>query len=96
MSLESAIKANTDAVNRLADVMAQYLAAAAPTMEGTPAQTPATVEEAPTKDQVIEAVQGLVSSKGRQAAKELLESFGVSKVSELDPANYADVLAKVA
>lgn len=91
MSLESAIKANTDAVTRLADVMAQYLAAA-PTREAVPTQTP----EAPTKDQVIEAVQGLVSSKGRQAAKELLESFGVSKVSELDPANYADVLAKVA
>lgn len=69
--------------------------------EPAPAPTPDEVVEI-TLEEVIEAFRNYAikkgagdQKKGREAAKKVLESFGVTNTNKLDPTQYADVLKKL-
>lgn len=51
-------------------------------------------EDAPTIEQVREAMQSLFSKKGKAIAMEVLAKFDTQKISELDESKYADVIAE--
>lgn len=69
--------------------------------EPAPAPTPDEVVEI-TLEEVIDAFRNYAikkgagdQKKGREAAKKVLESFGVTNTNKLDPTQYADVLKKL-
>jgi len=77
-------------------------AAAAPTAPVPTQSAPAaTTVESPSETtapavavgDVNTAIIGLAKAKGRDAAVAVLQQFGVTKVPELKPAQYADVIA---
>lgn len=54
---------------------------------------PATEPEDVTKDQVAKAITQLANSQGRDVAVQVLALFGIKKVSEANPSDYAAILA---
>lgn len=62
------------------------------------ADIPATPEDAPapakayTYSEVAKRVTDVVSKKGRDAAKQILVRFGASKLPEVDPKDYAELM----
>ena len=49
-------------------------------------------EDVITKDQVAAAITRLANGKGRDVAVQVLSLFGIKKVSEANPADYAAIL----
>jgi hypothetical protein len=60
-------------------------------MGGAPAMPPGTLPSA----QVAAQAQVLSKANGAKAAKEVLASFGVKAISELDPGHYPALMQKL-
>lgn len=68
-------------------------AGSAPAAEEQVAKQDDAPVEAPTYEQVAEAIKNVAKGKGREVAVAILAQFGVSKGPDLKPEQYADVLA---
>jgi hypothetical protein len=82
MSLEEALNRNTEALINLAQVLKPQ--------SHSPLETTAEV----TIEQVKQALLDLSNTKGRQAALDVLAKFGASKAKDVDPKNYAALIAE--
>lgn len=67
---------------------------AAKTVAGKPAGGGKAKAPVVTFDDVKTALTELMNAKGKDAVKELMSEFGAAKLTEVEEANYADLLAK--
>jgi hypothetical protein len=103
MSIEQASNNFAKAVLELAAAIAESATTAKPKKERAPkeekteaaAKSEPAPPAGPSAKEVADAVLGLASVKGRDAAVGVLAKFNAQKVSELKPASYADVLNAV-
>ena len=86
-----------NALRGLAEALGRAVAAAGP---ATPAEPSAPVPApdappaGPTKDDVRAALKAYVDKNGNEAGFSLLKGFGAQSLGTLDPAKYAEVIAK--
>lgn len=58
---------------------------------GAAAPAAAPGETAPTKDDLVDQLRALVTAKGPEIAKKLLQKYGAGKISDLAETNYAAI-----
>lgn len=97
MSLELAIKENTEAVRLLAELMTKITSGAvqvaAKTTEAAPAQVKSEAATV-TYEDVKKAILAFQQANGREATLATLKTFGAAKGTDLKPEQYAEALAK--
>ncbi|MCC8022355.1 MAG: rRNA biogenesis protein rrp5 [Clostridiales bacterium] len=95
LDVVSDLRSLADSVAAVAEAIADN--ETAPQKTALPAEQPAPATEKPESDIKLEDVRAVLADKSQAGftaqVRSLLEKYGVSKLSQIDPANYAALLA---
>lgn len=98
----SDVRSLADSLQAVADAIAENEPA---TVDATPTQEPVKEEKQPTKkntakkEYTLEDVRGILATKSQNGltaeVKGLIEKYGGTKLSDIDPTHYADIMKDV-